>query len=306
MAMVPAKSKELLVQQLAVLLGFGEDDGAADDMLEHLLTIESSKDLLDYLTQLLGADKIEAMRSFVDNVGRFQRGEAIISVEKEDAEVKSEEKTAVAPLESEKQKSPAKLSTLPRKTAPPRKKEAPSLPQKQSALPKQVPSEAPKVPQKNEAPLKESLPAENSAEEVKPPPKRGPPPRGKAKVVCGCFGNMHRALTNCLYCGRISCEREGYDFCPFCGVLVEEVKSVRPGGSVSSADAAAWKHKERLLRYDREFAQRTVILDDQVDYYRNQTSTWLTDEEKADAAAKEEERQDQVHKRKQMELNLAL
>jgi len=49
------------------------------------------------------------------------------------------------------------------------------------------------------------------------------PPKGKASVVCGCFGSLHRPLTNCLYCGRISCEREGYDFCPFCGMLVEQV-----------------------------------------------------------------------------------
>jgi hypothetical protein len=53
----------------------------------------------------------------------------------------------------------------------------------------------------------------------------GPPPQGTASVVCGCFGTRHAALTNCLQCGRISCEREGYDFCPFCGFLVEEPNS---------------------------------------------------------------------------------
>jgi hypothetical protein len=49
-------------------------------------------------------------------------------------------------------------------------------------------------------------------------------PIGKASVVCGCFGTIHKPLTNCLYCGRISCEREGYDFCPFCGLLVEMLR----------------------------------------------------------------------------------
>ena len=49
------------------------------------------------------------------------------------------------------------------------------------------------------------------------------PTRGKAKTTCGCFGTIHKALTNCLFCGRISCTKEGYDFCPFCGFMVEEV-----------------------------------------------------------------------------------
>ena len=157
--------------------------------------------------------------------------------------------------------------------------------------------------------------------------KSTPPTKGKAKYDCGCFGTLHRALTNCLYCGRITCEKEGYGFCPFCGYLVEEV--VPPSGgdqcvalvaciifratrgrrthfhlltprSVSihrSSTDEAWKHKERLLRYDREFAQRTIILDDQSDYYNRQTSMWSTDEEQAEAARLEQERHDDIHKR---------
>jgi hypothetical protein len=46
--------------------------------------------------------------------------------------------------------------------------------------------------------------------------------------VCGCYGTRHKALTNCLYCGRISCTLEGYDFCSFCGYMVEEVKADGP------------------------------------------------------------------------------
>ena len=75
--------------------------------------------------------------------------------------------------------------------------------------------------------------------------------------------------------------------------------------SAASKDEA-WKHKERLLRYDREFAQRTVILDDQADYYNNTTSAWLDEDEQADAARHEQQRQDEIHKRKNMQLNFAL
>lgn len=72
----------------------------------------------------------------------------------------------------------------------------------------------------------------------------------------------------------------------------------------SSTDEA-WKHKERLLRYDREFAQRTIILDDQSDYYNRQTSMWSTDEEQTEAARLEQERHNDIHKRK-MNMNLGI
>ena len=48
------------------------------------------------------------------------------------------------------------------------------------------------------------------------------PKKGKAPYDCGCFGSVHKALTNCLYCGRITCAKEGYNYCPFCGYMVEE------------------------------------------------------------------------------------
>jgi hypothetical protein len=58
-----------------------------------------------------------------------------------------------------------------------------------------------------------------------------PPQRGKPNVVCGCFGNVHKPLANCLYCGRISCEREGYSYCAFCGNLVEPASGPRYVGA---------------------------------------------------------------------------
>jgi hypothetical protein len=54
-----------------------------------------------------------------------------------------------------------------------------------------------------------------------------PPRQGKPNVICGCFGNVHKPLANCLYCGRISCEREGYSYCAFCGNLVEPANGTR-------------------------------------------------------------------------------
>jgi hypothetical protein len=53
----------------------------------------------------------------------------------------------------------------------------------------------------------------------------------------------------------------------------------------------SWLLKERLLRFDREFARRTEVVDDQEDYYANTTSTWLSEEEKHDALDKVKDRQ---------------
>eukprot|EP00540_Astrosyne_radiata_P005819 CAMPEP_0116864250 /NCGR_PEP_ID=MMETSP0418-20121206/24713_1 /TAXON_ID=1158023 /ORGANISM="Astrosyne radiata, Strain 13vi08-1A" /LENGTH=81 /DNA_ID=CAMNT_0004499441 /DNA_START=87 /DNA_END=335 /DNA_ORIENTATION=- len=75
--------------------------------------------------------------------------------------------------------------------------------------------------------------------------------------------------------------------------------------SVVSWTDRAWLHKQRLLRFDREFAQRTVVLDDQADYFNHQTSTWLSEEEKAEATELESKRHDDLHTRKKQQLKLA-
>ena len=101
-------------------------------------------------------------------------------------------------------------------------------------------------------------------------------------------------------CGRISCVREGYDFCPFCGILVE-----KPPEGVSRTDPA-WLHKERLLRFDRESAQRMVVIDDESDYAATNQMAWLTEEESQQAQEQQAEREQNMRQRPKMQLNLAL
>ena len=103
---------------------------------------------------------------------------------------------------------------------------------------------------------------------------------------------MHR-------CGRISCDREGYDFCPYCGIFVE-----RPPEGVSRNDPA-WLHKERLLRFDRESAQRMVVINDESDYNANQMA-WLTQDESEAASVQQMEQEQNLRQRPKMQLNLAL
>ena len=129
------------------------------------------------------------------------------------------------------------------------------------------------------------------------------PSRGKAKLICGCFGTKHKPLTNCLFCGRIACEEEGYNYCGHCGYLIEKSKVVK--GKDGTIDSALL-HKERLLKFDREFTKRTVIYDDQADYFSNSSSIWLNEGERANAEEHDRERRRGIHERKQQVLSLDL
>jgi len=121
------------------------------------------------------------------------------------------------------------------------------------------------------------------------------PTSGKAKLVCGCFGTKHKPLTNCLYCGRISCELEGYHYCPFCTYMVE--------AGIEGDDKASIQ-KNRLLRFDREFARRTQIIDDQSDF--QMPSTWMSEDERKEAEENQQKQLESLKRPKQTLLNLGM
>ena len=373
-AMTPQAS---LVQRLSALLGF--EDGV-NDVLEHLLSIESSQvcfskriplhltlhkacfathtyshlttacipqDLTDYLSQLLGRNDKE-VQSFVEDVSRFQRGEALsapIGDEEDDA------KPAAVPRKQTNEAKPkvdgehtifghpatkTEISTNKKNTkatkaaAPPAKQPVSSQPNF-TPKPSTPPEQSIPAISKEKAPLHgisvvprpSGLPEQGIPATAKEnAPQKSHPPKGKASIVCGCFGSLHKPLTNCLYCGRISCEREGYDFCPFCGILVERVS----GGEgyalytntchhrrfysplltfISCVDRSkAWEHKERLLRFDRDFARRTVVLDDQADFFTSNKS-WLTEEERIAAEEKHRDHKEKLRAREKQKLDIA-
>jgi hypothetical protein len=173
------------------------------------------KDLLEYLLQLLG-DSTPEVIEFVDNVGRFQKGEPIVMA---GSEIKTE---------IEDSKPPPKETSVP---LTPLKKQSKSDALKARRNQKQNKSRVP-PPQKKGQESKQSEPIKKpeprippqSAELKEETVAKSRPPKGKAKIICGCFGTKHKPLTNCLYCGRISCVKEGYDFCGFCGYLMEEIR----------------------------------------------------------------------------------
>jgi hypothetical protein len=165
----------------------------------------------------------------VDSVERFQRGEELAH----DAPVEEEAKAVTSkPPASVPEK--AATSTTKTKPVTPAPAKQTSLPSKATAK-KVVPVKT--APKKNAQPATKltSLSSSSSAAKLKAAQavqendaalqqkESQPEQRGKAKFECGCFGNLHKALANCLHCGRISCKKEGYDFCPCCGYLVKPV-----------------------------------------------------------------------------------
>lgn len=304
------ESKEILTKQLGNLLGF--DDGAAD-VLEHLLSIESHDDLKDYLVQLSGQNGGNVI-AFVDNVGKFQRGEALNNnTDSISQQVDQKREENLAEQKSSENYIERSVSRRNNRAKERRK-------QNNRGVVKAITKTDKKQPTKSASSnMPDNIKSENSNMEdsalssekgssleikanTQPPKKvKTQPTKGKASFVCGCFGTIHKPLTNCLYCGRIACIKEGYNFCPFCGFMLEKVESKPPDDEI---DKKAWLHKERLLSFDREFARRTVIWDDQEDYYASASSAWLSAEEKAIANSKEQERNSEMHQRKKQTLNI--
>jgi hypothetical protein len=190
------------------------------------------QDLSEYLTQLLGDGATSEISEFVDNVGHYNRGEPLtFSASNEGSNARLPEKDLKPPSAPKQSLKPAPApSNQSSKTAAVDSR-------KQNKKSSRVPP--PKIKQHAQKPVYEKTqtqseglvgdkPAfEGSSSKGSPEKSKTVeklrPTRGEARTVCGCYGTYHKPLTNCLYCGRISCTEEGYDFCPFCGYLVDDV-----------------------------------------------------------------------------------
>jgi hypothetical protein len=183
---------------------------------------------------------------FVQNVGRFQRGEEVIITSTDDGTQTTDDS-----------KPSAKASSLAESELPPQKQtpkntnnskknnnigalQALQGRRNQKQGKGRVPPPSKKAMKANstsqisdsesaamELKTQSTEASHPSKPETQQKVEKSRPSRGKATIVCGCFGTKHKALTNCLYCGRISCVEEGYDFCPFCGYCIEEIKDER-------------------------------------------------------------------------------
>lgn len=342
-----ASRRKALEHHLGSLLGF--DD--VSDVLEHLLTIDTSEDLLEYLSQLLGLDE-GAVVDFVEDISRFRGGQELIHIAVLDDDIPSpvtesseakndgacdegekpnswkeqwdhdvekrngkksevEKQLAAKQIEfGELEKTNNKRNMLNARKQQQRQQGQKNKSSKVAAASVSVPAASAAASAKPEQQIQKKNAPSNSedkeqavAAKSSTAPAPAPPPRGKPEIICGCFGAMHKPLTNCLYCGRIACSKEGCGYCAFCGFLIEKVTVV------ASDDGKVDKvllHKERLLKFDREFTKRTVVLDDQADYFSNSNSLWLNEDERADADERDDERRRDIHERKKQVLSIHL
>ena len=321
-----------LQKRLAVFLNIDSEDDQdyVTDVLEQLIDIgEDIDDVTAYLTSFLGGDDSsddnDSLREFARDVRRFKLGEEII-VEPivETATANSDEKQSGQENEIQQhhlQQRQRKNNGEAKKNTQPPVSQVQSIQSSPIAKAKQEQEGQQTLkPTKNIDNVQSSSksdpsmpqPSKNSSNKATKQKQQSPLPpqklkKGKAKKVCGCYGNKHKPLTNCLHCGRISCEAEGYDFCPFCHILIEDFsKRVQQQSCSNSASSSALAllHKERLLEFDRTAAARTKILDDQEDYFISSNSMWSTQAEQADAKEKEEERRRKLHERQKQVLNI--
>ncbi len=231
-----AESRRKLENALGKLLGF--EEGEAEDLLEHLFTIDSDNDLSEYLVQLLGGQTPD-MLDFVENMSRYRRGESIVSVDEDQSEADQkespEESDFVSPTQEIAALDSFRAMAMGNNTRNAKKNAGrKNTKQKQGSKsrvppPKSVNSRKnPQIASSDTVQSENVVGSSSNQNRTQHQQKemgvveKSHPARGKAKVVCGCFGTKYKALTNCLYCGRIICEAEGYGFCPFCGFMVEE------------------------------------------------------------------------------------
>ncbi|CAK0878365.1 unnamed protein product [Prorocentrum cordatum] len=140
----------------------------------------------------------------------------------------------------------------------------------------------------------------------------------KRLIVIDAASGRHPVLTNCLNCGKVVTESEGWGPCLFCGNPLEMGvgRSVLHGddrgylgGATKSAQEEeernrsferAKETKDRLLNYDRNSKQRTVVYDDATDWYSESINPWLNERQREDAMqkAKQQEQRKQDEKRK--------
>lgn len=80
------------------------------------------------------------------------------------------------------------------------------------------------------------------------------------------------------------------------------------GGEAGSGSDAAWRHKERLLRFDRESVQRMVVMDDQADTAAaaGNSMAWLTEGERSEAHERQAEQDRSLSQRPKIKLDILL
>ena len=110
---------------------------------------------------------------------------------------------------------------------------------------------------------------------------------------CFCMSTRHPLVGNCLECGRIHCLQEGDKKCISCGaplVLKDDYKKqleLMKDNNLKNANL----HKDKLLKFQKEFYSKLQIIDDFTDWYEVSNNTWLDEQSREEAKKKDEDSQ---------------
>jgi len=104
---------------------------------------------------------------------------------------------------------------------------------------------------------------------------------------CYCQCTRHGLVNNCTACGKIICEQEGEGPCLFCGAWVDRESSHDVGEDLAEYEAAL-RHRDRLIEFDVNAAQRLGVLDAQSDWFDLANNTWLNKDQRTYAKQMQE------------------
>jgi hypothetical protein len=316
-----------------------DDEDYISEILDQLLSIESAEDVAEYLGNFVADEAAGDVALFVEELGGFKSGPMAASTQAEGtAKTEEKKQNMQAPSsgnrildEGAAQREEIRLRELEAREKQRMEQERLRMKKEDEEMRRQREAESKNVIQSVDSKFKWEKNVESSSSAIRNANQTAPKPidkgkqptkmnttqqtttpttkkvdtmpskplKGTPKSICGCLGNKHAPLTNCLHCGRISCEREGYDYCPFCNHLITQFMP-----SSNSKHDSALAHKERLLEYDRTSVSRTHVHDDQEDYFVTQSSMWSSAQEQEEASALEEERRKKVHQRGSQKLDI--
>ncbi|CDW80309.1 activating signal cointegrator 1 [Stylonychia lemnae] len=118
------------------------------------------------------------------------------------------------------------------------------------------------------------------------------------RQICYCQASRHNLINNCISCGKVVCEQEGEGPCLFCGAWVDREVYYDIDEDSATAYEIALQHKDKLIEFDVNAAQRLGVLDAQSDWYDLANNTWLNKEQRKYA-----EQMQEVEKKRQEEID---
>ena len=109
----------------------------------------------------------------------------------------------------------------------------------------------------------------------------------KGNKLCNCMKKKHPLVGNCSSCGKIQCLQEGDEVCIICGtplVLKSEITTLM----IDNEDFKnAFNHKEKLLKFQKDFYSKLQIIDDYTDWFEVANNSWIDENQRSFALEKD-------------------